>query len=85
MNNNKNTMALEYFMGQMLLEGQMQGFMQYMPMAEKYSGQRTMPIGYQDAMLCIRKQGGVSGSPYASYVKRMMEERKKDESNDEVH
>jgi len=85
MNNNKNTMALEYFMGQMLLEGQMQGFMQYMPMAEKYSGYRTMPIGYQDAMLCIRKQGAVSGSPYASYVKRMMEERKKDESNDEAH
>lgn len=85
MNNNKNTMALDYFMGQMLLEGQMQGFQQYMPMAEKYSGYREMPIGYQDAMLCIQKHGAVSGSPYASYVKRMVEERRKDESNDEAH
>ena len=85
MNNNKNTMALEYFMGQMLLEGQIQGFQQYMPMAEKYSGYREMPIGYQDAMMCIQKQGAVPGSPYANYVKRIMAERRKNESNDEAH
>jgi hypothetical protein len=85
MNNNKNTMALEYFMGQMLLEGQVQGFQQYMPMAEKYSGYREMPIGYQDAIMCIQKQGAVSGSPYANYVKRMTAERRKNESNDEAH
>ena len=85
MNNTQNTMALEYFMGQMLLEGQMQGFQQYMPMAEKYSGYREMPIGYQDAMMCIQKQGNVPGSPYAEYVKRMMAIKSKNENNDEAH
>ena len=85
MNNTKNTMALDYFMGQMLLEGQMQGFQQYLPAAEKYSGYREMPIGYQDAMYCIQKQGNVPDSPYANYVKRMMAERRKNESNDEAH
>ena len=85
MNNTQNTMALEYFMGQMLLEGQMQGFQQYMPMAEKYSGYREMPIGYQDAMMCIQKQGNVPGSPYAAYVKRMMAQKTKNEDNDEAH
>ena len=85
MNNNKNTMALEYFMGQMLLEGQMQGFLQYLPMAEKFSGYREMPIGYQDAVQCIQKQGAVPGSPYAAYVKRIMTEKRKNESNDEAH
>ena len=85
MNNKKNTIALDYFMGQMLLEGQMQGFQQYLPMAEQYSGYSEIPVGYRDAMLCIQKQGAVPGSPYASYVKRMMEERRKNESNDEAH
>ena len=85
MNNNKNTMALEYFMGQMLLEGQMQGFQQYMPMAEKYSGYKEMPIGYQDALMCIQKHGAVQNSPYAEYVKRIMAERSKNENNDEAH
>ena len=78
-------MALDYFMGQMLLEGQMQGFQQYLPMAEQYSGYREMPVGYRDAILCIRNQGKVAGSPYAAYVKRVMEQRRKNESNDEAH
>ena len=85
MNNTKNTMALEYFMGQMLLEGQVQGFQQYMPMAEKYSGYREMPIGYQDAMMCIQKQGNAPGSPYAGYVKRMVTQKSKNEDNDGAH
>lgn len=85
MNNTKNTMALEYFMGQMLLEGQVRGFQQYMPMAEKYSGYREMPIGYQDAMMCIQKEGNVPGSPYAEYVKRMMTQKRKNEDNDGAH
>lgn len=85
MNNSKNTMALDYFMGQMLLEGQMQGFQQYLPMAEQYSGYSQMPDSYRDAMLCIQNQGKVTGSPYAAYVKRMMEERRRIDSNDEAH
>ena len=78
-------MALDYFMGQMLLEGQMQGFQQYLPMAEQYSGYSQMPDSYRDAMLCIQNQGKVTGSPYAAYVKRMMEERRRIDSNDEAH
>lgn len=85
MNNTKNTMALEYFMGQMLLEGQVQGFQQYMPMAEKYSGYREMPIGYQDAMMCIQKQGNAPGSSYAGYVKRMVKQKSKNEDDDGAH
>lgn len=85
MNNTNNTMALDYFLGQMLLEGQMQGFLQNLPMAEKYSGYREMPMGYQDAVMCIRKQGAVENSPYANYVHRMMEAKRKNEANDEAH
>ena len=78
--NNSNKMALDYFMGQMLLKGNMQGFQQYMGWVQQYGGYRMMPIGYQDAMLCVQKQGAVPGSPYANYAKRMMAERRKDES-----
>lgn len=72
MNNHENRMALDYFMGQMLLKGELQGFQQYMGWVQQYGGYRQMPIGYQDAMLCIQKQGAVPGSPYATYAKRMM-------------
>ncbi|MBQ9215596.1 MAG: hypothetical protein IJ159_02440 [Prevotella sp.] len=75
MNNPENKMALDYFMGQMLLKGNMQGFQQYLQWAQQYGGYRLMPLGYQDAMRCIQMQGRVAGSPYAAYVKRMMERR----------
>ena len=71
-NNQDNKMALDYFVGQMLLKGQMQGFQQYMGWVQQYGGYRQMPLGYQDAMRCIQMQGNVQGSPYADYVKRMM-------------
>lgn len=74
-NNSGNRMALDYFMGQMLLKGDMQGFRQYMGWVQQYGGYRQMPLGYQDAMRCIQAQGNVPGSPYASYVRRMMERR----------
>ena len=35
MNNQKNRMALDYFMAQMLLKGNMQGFQQYMGMVQQ--------------------------------------------------
>lgn len=73
MNNHDNKMALDYFIGEMLLRGNVQGVMQYMRWAEQYGGYRSMPIGYQDAVQCIRKQGNLSGSMYGSYVRRMME------------
>ena len=73
MNNHDNKMALDYFIGEMLLRGNVQGVMKYMRWAEQYGGYRSMPIGYQDAVQCIRKQGNLSGSMYGSYVRRMME------------
>ena len=75
-NNQDNKMALDYFMGQMLLKGQMQGFQQYMGWVQQYGGYRQMPLGYQDAMRCIQMQGNVQGSPYADYVKKMMAGRR---------
>ncbi len=74
-NNPQNKMALDYFMAQMLLKGNMQGFVEYMGWVQQYGGYRQMPLGYQDVMRCIQAQGNVPGSPYAKYVKRMMERR----------
>ena len=75
MNNPENKMALDYFMAQMLLKGNVQGFQQYMGAVQQYGGYRMMPLGYQDVIRCIQTQGKASGSPYAAYVKRMMERR----------
>ena len=72
MNNQENKMVLDYFMAQMLLKGNLQGFQQYMGAVQQYGGYRQMPLGYQDVMHCIQMQGNVPGSPFASYVKRMM-------------
>ena len=74
-NNPENKMALDYFMGQMLLKGNVQGFVQFMGWVQQYGGYRQMPLGYQDAMRCIQSQGKVQDSPYANYVKRMTERR----------
>ena len=76
MNNTDNKMALDYFLAQMLLNGNVQGFQQYLGLAQQYGGYRQMPLGYQDAMRCIQMQSNVQGSPYANYVKRMMAERR---------
>lgn len=61
-NNPENKMALDYFMGQLLLKGDMRGFQQYMGWVRQYGGYRMMPLGYQDAMRCR--------ASYADYVKR---------------
>lgn len=71
-NNNSNKMALEYFLMQNLLKGNMQAFMEYLPAAQQYGGYSSFPAAYRDAYECIQKQGNVPGSPYAEYVKRMM-------------
>ena len=73
MANNENKMALDYFMGQMLLKGELQGFQKYMGWVQQFGGYSYMPIGYQDVMKCIQQQGNVPGSPYAAYAKRMMQ------------
>lgn len=74
-NNPDNKMALDYFMGEMLLGGNIQGFMQYMSWVQQYGGYTQMPRGYQDAVKCIQNQGNVPGSPYANYAKRRMKEQ----------
>jgi hypothetical protein len=75
MDNQDNKMALDYFMGQMLLKGDVQGFIQYMGLVQQYGGYRQMPLGYQDAMRCIQSRGNAPGSAYGAYVKRMVERR----------
>ena len=76
-NNQQNRMALFYFMGQMLLDGNVQGFTQYMQWVQQYGGFTQMPAGYADAMKCIQAQGNLPGSEYANYVQRMMKEHEK--------
>ena len=76
MSNTENKMALDYFLGQLLLKGDIKGFQQYLGLAQQYGGYRQMPLGYQDVMHCIQMQGNVQGSPFADYAKRMMAGRR---------
>lgn len=75
--NRQNRMALFYFMGQMLLDGNIQGFTSYMPWVQQHGGYTQMPVGYQDAMKCIQAKGNLPGSDYANYVQRMMKDNGK--------
>lgn len=70
-NNHENWLALDYFMGQLLLKGNVQGFMQYMKWVQQSGFYKDMPIGYQDAVRCIQQQGNVPGSNYAAYARKM--------------
>jgi len=76
MDNQDNKMVLDYFMGQMLLKGDVQGFIQYMGLVQQYGGYRQMPLGYQDAMRCIQSRGNAPGSAYAAYVRRRVKSGK---------
>ena len=71
-NKKENTMALDYFMGELLLKGKVQEFMQYMSWVQQYGGYQYMPRGYQDAVKCIQSQGADKASPYGQYVRKMM-------------
>lgn len=70
--NTDNRLALSYFMGQLLLDGDFNCFMGYMQWVQQYGGYSQMPYGYADAYQAIQQQGNVPGSAYASYVKKMM-------------
>lgn len=73
-NNDKtNKLALEYFLGQLLLDGEVDSFMRCLDLARKYGGYASMPYGYQDVVRCMEQQGNAMGSPYAEYVKRMIQ------------
>ncbi len=66
-----NKMALDYFMAQMLLDGNIPGFTQYMGWVQQYGGYAAMPAGYQDAGRAIQSKGEDQTSRYAQYAKRM--------------
>ena len=70
--NTDNRLALSYFMGQLLLDGDFNSFMGYMQWVQQYGGYSQMPYRYADAYQAIQQQGNVPGSAYASYVKKMM-------------
>lgn len=72
--NTDNRLALSYFMGQLLLDGEFNSFMGYMQWVQQYGGYSQMPYGYADAYQAIQQQGNVPGSAYAAYVKKMMRE-----------
>ena len=67
--NPQNKMALEYFLGQLLLKGDAPAFMQSLPLAQQYGGYSVMPLVYQDAVRCMQSRS-VPDSPYGKYVKR---------------
>lgn len=75
-NNPDNKMALDYFMGQLLLNGNIKDFMQYMGWVQNFGGYTAMPTGYQDAVRCIQSHGNAPGSAYGEYVKKMMNQQK---------
>ena len=70
--NAENTMALDYFMGELLLKGKPQEFMQYMSWVQQYGGYQYMPRGYQDAVRFIQSNGTNTTSSYGKYVRKMM-------------
>lgn len=69
--NTDNKMALDYMLAQMLLNGNVQAFSQYLPWAQRYGGYSAMPLGYQDVVRCIQSNGKADGSPYMDYIKRL--------------
>lgn len=69
-NNENNRMALEYFMAQNLLDGEVATFMHYLGMYNQKYGK--IPSGYDDAARCIQSHGQTYGA-YSNYVKRMMD------------
>lgn len=65
----ENRLALAYFMGQLLLNGEYSLFTQHMPWVQQFGGYADMPYGYRDVFQYVR--GEASSSPYGHYVERM--------------
>ena len=79
--NRSNTMALDYFVAQVLLNGDAPTFQQALPWVEQCGGYMQMPRGYQDALNCIQRQGNVPGSPYAAFISRMLAKAQQQQNN----
>ena len=77
MENTNNKMALDYYMGQLLLMSKIGPFRRAMPLVQQYGGYTQMPRGYADAMNAIASGGRALGSPYVSYVNRMLQIKNK--------
>ena len=73
--NTDNKMALDYFIGELMLKCDLQNFMRYLGWAQKYGGYPVMPRGYLDAAQCIKARGNVGNSPYKEYVNRVKGEK----------
>lgn len=75
--NKDNKMALDYYMGQLLLESKIGPFRRSIPLVQQYGGYGQMPRGYQDAITAIESGGRAFGSAYVDYVNRMLQTRTK--------
>ncbi len=73
-NNPDNKMALDYMLGQMLLNGNVPGFVQYLQWAQRYGGYSSMPLGYQDVMQCVQSNGKMDNSPYLRYFNQQKQQ-----------
>jgi hypothetical protein len=71
-NNPDNKMALDYFLAQLLLKGDVQNFMGHLQWAQQYGGYAVMPAGYQDAVRAIQSHGSAPGTRYGNYVQKML-------------
>ena len=72
--NKQNKIALEYFLGQLLLKGDAQTFVQALPWAQQHGGYQVMPMVYQDAVQCMQSRQ-LPDTPYGQYVKRHFNEK----------
>lgn len=66
--NKDNRLALEYFLGQLLLKGDAKDFMGYLGWVMQQGAYAQMPIGYQDAVRCIQSHGTAPNSAYGKYI-----------------
>jgi hypothetical protein len=78
--NPSNLMALDYFMGQLLLTGNLEGFQHYLGWVEQHGGYRRMPLGYQDVMYSLQ-HNEASDSPYLQYIRQQQKEIATHEKN----
>lgn len=83
--NNKNRMALEYFLCQLLLNGNTATFMQYLPAAQQYGGYSYMPVTFKDAAQCIQAKGNLPGSAFAKYAQRMTQQKENEYEEASAH
>lgn len=85
--NTNNRLAMEYMLGQLLLEGDQYVFFQVVGVGVQYGHYTSLPYTYQDAYQCMQGQL-TPGSRYAEYAKRMIEMEKANDktmNNESVH